>query len=294
MTSTTRHAILHARSALFVPATRPDRFATAMAAGADAVVLDLEDAVPPEGKDRARADVRAWAATRPGVVVRVNDLDTRWGAADLDAVASLGVAVMVPKATARSLARTRELLPATPVVALIETAAAMTGLAQVCDAAGDPALLRLAFGAIDYATELGLPAPEGPVLGDGRVRLVLASAAAALAAAPLDGVCLALDDPEAVAAAARIGRTTGMGGQLAVHPAQVQAINAAYAPSDREVAWARAVVEAGSSGHVTSVGGQMVDRPVVRRARELLEQAARRSATSAHPGPTPDDERNPA
>jgi citrate lyase subunit beta/citryl-CoA lyase len=133
---------------------------------------------------------------------------------------------------------------------------------------------RLAFGALDLAAELGVdPAAAEPVLGHARAVLVLSSAAGGLPA-PIDGVTTAVHDHDALSADLRRSRSTGFGGKLAVHPAQVAAINDAYSPSPAELAWAADVLAAvQTSEGVTTVDGVMVDAPVILRARRLLTRA---------------------
>jgi citrate lyase subunit beta/citryl-CoA lyase len=246
---------------LFVPGDRPDRFGKAVASGADVVVLDLEDAVAPADKDAARDAVAAWLTAGGRAMVRINAPGTPWSDADAALVAARGVPVLVPKAeTPGVLAGFRE------VVALIETA---LGVERAGELAAVPSVTRLAFGSVDLGTELGV-APEDPEpFAYARSRLVVASAAAGLAP-PVDGVTTDLRDDERLAADVRYARRMGFGGKLCVHPRQVEPVRAGFAPTTAELDWARRVVTAGDS--VSTVDGKMVDKPVLARARRILEE----------------------
>ncbi|MEQ0559581.1 CoA ester lyase [Amycolatopsis sp. NEAU-NG30] len=244
---------------LFVPGDRPGRFGKAVAAGADVVILDLEDAVAPENKDAARNEVAAWLDAGHAAMVRINGPGTPWFAADVAVVTARGVPVMVPKAESPGvLAGFRE------VVALVETA---RGVERAGELAAVPSVTRLAFGSVDLAAELGV-APEDPEpFTYARSRLVIASAAAGLAP-PVDGVTTDLRDGGRLAADVRYARRMGFGGKLCVHPDQVAAVRAGFEPTEAERAWARRVVTAGAS--VSTVDGELVDRPVLARARRIL------------------------
>jgi citrate lyase subunit beta/citryl-CoA lyase len=262
-----------ARSYLFVPADRPERYAKALASGADTVIVDLEDAVAAPAKESARAALVAWLeAGGAGIAVRINDAATPWFDADLAVVARPGVvAVVVPKAErADDLARVRAAAPHAALVPLIETAGGVDGVREVARA---PGVARLAFGSIDLQLDLGIEEDGGA--GDEllvfRSALVLASRLAGLAA-PVDGVSTAIDDAAVVEADARRARRLGFGAKLCIHPRQLAAVHAAFAPSADELAWAGRVVAAADAagGGAVAVDGRMVDRPVLLRARSLL------------------------
>jgi len=273
---------LGARAALFVPATRADRIPKALASGADAVIVDLEDAVAPQDKDSARAalDValahqhRASAAAPsagPALWVRVN-AGAPWSDQDLALCARHAAvqAVVVPKAeSAQQMQAAFEACGRKPLVALIETA---EGYARRDDVASHPAVKRLAFGSIDFQLDLGISG-EGDALLVFRSGLVLASRLAGLPA-PLDGVTVEVANPEVVAADAARARALGFGGKLCIHPQQVGPVNAAFSPSPAEIDWAQRVVAAceASAGAAVAVDGKMVDRPVLLRAQALLAQ----------------------
>lgn len=262
------------RSYLFVPADRPERIAKALASGADAVIVDLEDAVAPPAKDAARAALRSWLeaqAPGTGVVVRINGADSPWFDADLALCAAPAVAaVMLPKAGQRDdLAAVRRALPAKPIVALVETAEGYDRLREIARA---PGVVRLAFGSIDFQLDLGIAGDDEALLMF-RSRFVLESRLAQLPA-PIDGVTTAVDDPEHAARDARSARRLGFGAKLCIHPRQVEPVNRSFSPSESELAWAQRVVDAatGSGGAAVAVDGKMVDRPVLMRAEALLRQ----------------------
>jgi len=259
------------RSLLFVPGSRPERFAKALAAGAAQVIVDLEDAVGPQDKANARESVRAWLSADHPVVLRINGADTPWFAEDLALCASPGVAaVMLPKAEQPLVADVVR-AGATSVIALVENAAAFSSLGLL---ASTPGIERLAFGSIDFQADLGMrDATEDDLLAF-RAALVLASRAAGIGA-PIDGVTVALDDEARLREDVLRARRLGFGGKLCIHPRQVAMVNTLFAPTADEVAWARRVVAAtgNAGGNVVSVDGRMVDRPVVLRAEAILREA---------------------
>lgn len=262
------------RSYLFVPADRPERIAKALASGADAVIVDLEDAVAPQAKDAARATLAAWLATAPaapGVVVRINGADSPFFEADLAACAAPAVsAVMLPKAGQDGdLAAVGRALPGKPVIALVETAEGFDRLREI---ARTPGVVRLAFGTIDFQLDLGI-AGDGEALLAFRSRFVLESRLARLPA-PVDGVTTTVDDADRVAQDALASRRLGFGAKLCIHPRQVDAVNRSFSPSAADLDWARRVIAAAeqAGGAAVAVDGKMVDRPVLLRAEALLRQ----------------------
>ncbi|HUG25031.1 HpcH/HpaI aldolase/citrate lyase family protein [Piscinibacter sp.] len=258
------------RSYLFVPGDRPERFDKARAAGAGQVILDLEDAVAPDTKARARDAVANWLHADRPVALRINGAGTRWFDDDLALAAHPGVAaVMLPKAEdADTLARVAAAAPQAALLPLVETA---LGIAAVDAIARAPRVQRLVFGSIDFQLDLGIEG-DGDELLFFRSQLVLASRLAELAP-PVDGVCTALDDIEALRAASLRARRLGFGAKLCIHPRQVGVVEAAFAPGEGEIAWARRVVDAaaGANGAAVAVDGRMVDRPVLLRAQRRLQ-----------------------
>lgn len=259
-----------ARTWLFVPGNRPDRFAKALAAGADIVIVDLEDAVPPADKDMARAAVATLLDQGAPVVVRINAFGSPWHDADLALAGHPALAaIMLPKA--RHDAALGRLAARVPVVALIETAA---GHAEAVAVAATPGVARLAFGAIDMALDLDLAGADDAVLDPLRLDLAIASRLAERPA-PIDGVTPDVCNADALVGAVRRARTLGFAGKLCIHPAQVPAVHVALAPTADELAWARRVVAAdcAAQGGAVLLDGAMIDRPVVARAKRILHAA---------------------
>ena len=264
---TAESVVQAARSLLFVPGDRPDRFAKAVASGADLVILDLEDAVSPSAKDLARAEVAAFLTAGHRCAVRINGSDSEWHEADVAALARAGAPLMVPKAHARVIEPLlRRLAAPVPLLALVETA---EGVLEVAELARVPGVTRLAFGSVDLGAELGVSPDDREAMATARGHLVLASAAAGLPG-PVDGVTVAVADDAAAGEDARYARRLGFGGKLCIHPRQVAAVRAAFEPSVQEQQWAARVVAASraSAGGVLTLDGRMVDKPVVDRAIE--------------------------
>jgi citrate lyase subunit beta/citryl-CoA lyase len=268
-----------ARSWLFVPANRPERFAKAAASGADRIIVDLEDSVVPEAKREARRGLTPGAlACRVPVYLRINGTGTEWFEDDLAAAAALPLAgVVVPKAESGArLAEIARRLPAgRPILALVETAA---GVEQAGEVARAPGVERLAFGAVDFQLDVGGRDGEPVHLAYARSRVVIASRVAGIAA-PIDAVALALDDEEAVAQESDHARRFGFAGKLCIHPKQIGAVHRGFAPSAEEVAWARGLLAAlealpADARGAFSFRGAMVDRPVIERARQILALGA--------------------
>lgn len=264
-----------ARTLLFVPGDRPDWFAKARAAGADVVVLDLEDAVAAPRKDAARAQVHGWFAAGGTGIVRVNGAGTRWHEADLDLAAGLRIPVLLPGAEdPDDVARVVAALRGAPVVALVETAAGVLAAPAVCAVDG---VVRAGFGNVDLAAQLGVDPADRTALTHARQSLVLAAAAAGTAP-PLDGVTTAIADDEALRDDLRHAVRTGFTGKLCIHPRQVATARDAFAPTPDQVEWARRVLAAAPDGAAAAVEGHMVDAPVLARARRLLAQSAETTA----------------
>lgn len=265
------------RSYLFVPATRTDRIAKAQAAGPDAVIVDLEDAVAPSDKAAAR---EAAARDLPGagaVFVRVNGPHSEWFEEDLKLCAALGLGgVIVPKAEAVEQLRhaAKRLKPGTPILPLIETARGYANLAALGKA---PQVQRFVFGSIDFQLDLGITG-EGDELLYFRSGLVLASRLAGIQP-PVDGVSVEINDIERVREDALRGKRLGFGGKLCIHPRQVAPVNACFYPGAEDIAWAKRIVDAAAAakGAAVAVDGKMVDRPVILKAEEILREAAQRT-----------------
>ncbi|AIT07131.1 malyl-CoA thiolesterase [Sphingomonas taxi] len=275
------HPATRHRSVLFMPASNPRAIAKAQGLACDAVILDLEDAVAPEAKADARAAAVAAAAgfgARP-CAVRINALDTLWG--QDDAVAVRGVAaVVVPKvASAADLVAIRAALGADgpPIWAMIETCGAILRLPEIAAAAATTGTALLIAGTNDLAKEMRCrPDADRTPLLPALTQLVIAARAAGLVA--LDGVCNAIGDPDRLAAECAQGAMLGFDGKTLIHPAQIDAANAAFGPSAEQLAWARAVVTAFAAPDATGRGairldGAMVERLHLAEAERILALA---------------------
>ena len=256
------------RSYLFVPGNRPERFAKALASGADAVIVDLEDAVPAQHKDAARAIVADWLDASRAIVLRINAADTPWFADDLVLCRRAGVAaVMLAKAErADDLAAIGALAP---IVPLIESAAGFDNLRAIASA---PNVQRLAFGAIDLQLDLDMRAGFDE-LNFFRSQLVLASRLAHIGA-PIDSPSTAIDDAGEVESEAQRARRLGFGAKLCIHPRQVAPVNRSFSAGEAEIAWATRVIATAdaSGGAAVALDGRMIDQPVILRAQAILRQ----------------------
>ncbi|SAL09593.1 HpcH/HpaI aldolase [Caballeronia peredens] len=264
------------RSLLFVPGNRPERFAKALDRGADAVIVDLEDAVAPEEKDDARRTVAAWLAPERPVLLRVNACDTPWFERDAELGKLGGVAgIVLPKAESAAdvialVSLTKNRLPVFP---LIESAKGMFNALEIARA---PFVHQLMFGTLDFCADMNM-ATTGNALDPFRATLAMISKVAGIRP-PIDGVTPAIDDDRALRDETLDGKQRGFAGKLCIHPKQVATVNACYAPSDAELVWANRVLDAfgKANGAAIAVDGKMVDRPVVLRAQTILESVASR------------------
>ena len=269
-----------ARSFLFAPGSDERKLAKALACGADAVIADLEDAVTPAEKPAARelaSRLLDTAETGSAKLLRVNAVGSEWHDADLGAATRAGVdGVVLPKATAAAV----EAVGATvdiPVVAIVETP---TGVREAFAIASHERVVALMLGAIDLGLALGLePRPDAQELLFARSSLVVDSAAAGLRA-PIDRVWVDVRDLDGLERDCALGRSLGFRGKALVHPDQVPVTHEAFAPSTDELDRARAIVEAfelaAAEGRgVVALDGEMIDLPVVERARKLLSDEKR-------------------
>lgn len=276
------------RSYLFVPGNRPERFSKACSAGADAVIIDLEDAVPAAEKAPARSDIAAWLsvsqpvlqpASQPvsqPVLIRINSSDSRWFNDDLELCKLPGVAgIVLPKAEQLDdILQARSVGDSIAVLPLIETA---RGFANAGELARAPGVQRLMFGSIDFQLDLGINGDDDELLYF-RSQLVLLSRLAGLQA-PVDGVTTAIDDAGQLRAETLRARRLGFGGKLCIHPKQVGPVNQHFSPTEDEIAWAKRVLDAAAAanGAAVALDGKMIDRPVILKAREIAGEAARRA-----------------
>jgi citrate lyase subunit beta / citryl-CoA lyase len=277
------------RSALYLPASNARAIEKARGLAADAVILDLEDAVAPEAKEAARG--AAVAAVRAGgwggreVAIRANGLDTPWGAADLAAIAGSGAdAALVPKvSTCDDIAQANAALAGAPAAlqlwAMIETCAAVPRLDALAAMARETRQSLWVMGVNDLAKEMRArltPArtPFLPILS------LAVAAARAHGLAVLDGVCNEFRDLATFRAEAEQGRDFGFDGKTLIHPDQIAPCNAVFSPDEEELAFARATIAAfalpeNAGKGAIRVEGKMVELLHLEQARRLVAMAER-------------------
>lgn len=266
------------RSLLFVPGARPDRFAKAAGAGADAIIIDLEDAVLPEAKDKARADVLAWVADagEGGIGVRINSPRTAHGCADVAALAGSAALgrldfVMVPKAeTAVDLEIVAEALGAD--IALIGIIESGRGLANA-PAVAAQAAGGLLFGGADFSASLGADVSDWNAMLTARG--VIAAACGAAGVQAFDVPYLDVKDAAGLTESTMRVRRMGFSGRACIHPGQIAPVNTVFTPGEDDIAEAKAIIDAmkAASGGVVMHKGKMVDRPVMLAAERVLAKA---------------------
>lgn len=255
------------RSWLFVPGHAEALLAKVFDAGADAVVLDLEDAVPRADKERARALVRR-TLEQHRAWVRINPPGTAEAESDIEAVAAGAAGLRLPKVESpEQVDWVRERAPGLPLGCTIESAPGVLAAVEIARAAG---VAHLVFGAADLASDLRVAVATEPLL-HARSHVVLASRAAGIAG-PVDGAYVG-PDGAGLREAAVHARSLGFSGKSAIRPVQITVINEVFSPDARDLAWALEVVTAFDSagGAATRLAdGRFVDTAIVRRARELL------------------------
>ena len=272
-------ALDSARS-FFAPGSDEHKLRNALASQADVVVADLEDAVAPAEKGAARGVVAQVLSSDHGsgalAAIRVNGAHTRFFAEDVDLASDLSPDLIVlPKATPEAVEALGAAGP--PVVAIAETA---DGLRHAFEVASRPRVQALLVGAVDLGVELRLEQrADGLEILFARSKAVLDSAAARVRA-PIDRVWTDVRDSDGLEADARFARSLGFRGKACIHPDQVEIVNRVFTPSDEELTRARRVVEAyeqavGEGKGVTAIEGEMIDLPVVERARQVLALAER-------------------
>jgi citrate lyase subunit beta/citryl-CoA lyase len=276
------------RSVLFMPGSNPRALEKARALPADGLIFDLEDAVAPEAKERARGIVAA-ALAEGGyggreLVLRVNAIDTPWGHADLAAAATMPIdAVLLPKVeNPDRVALTLSLLGAfgapkrLAVWCMMETPRGILYAREI--AAASPRLAALVLGTSDLTKDLqALPTRDRLPLLTSLNLAILASRANGLAI--LDGVHLDLSDDEGFAASCRQGRELGFDGKTLIHPKQIAAANAAFAPTPEEIEWSRRIIAAHAAATVAGKGvvlvdGRLIENLHVETARRVLALAS--------------------
>jgi (S)-citramalyl-CoA lyase len=274
-----QRSILSLKSWLFTPATKSDRFSRAADAHADALIIDLEDAVAPSAKSEAREAAILYlggiSSDHLPCALRINAPDTRLGLADLQALLSSPAEpdyLILPKCgssgTIESVASLlKEAGKSTKIIALIETAKGVGALEEIAGGAAKPAALL--FGAADMAADLGAETSWEALLW---VRSRLIHAAASFAVGTLDSPFFDIANKDALRQETKASAGLGFHGKCAIHPAQITTINEVLSPTAEEVDKARQILLVNQQG-VGSVDGQMVDEAVARRARLILERA---------------------
>jgi len=282
------------RSALYLPGSNARAIEKARTLPCDVVILDLEDSVAPEAKSAARAlaaeAVRLGGFGQRELVVRVNGLDTPWGAEDLLAAAEARPdAVLVPKVNAPAdLCAYREALgPKTPLWAMVETCRAVLALGDLGGASLDEGVTCWVIGANDLVKEMHCrPGPERAPLRPALALSVMAARAHGLSI--LDGVYNDIPDLEGLARECAQGADLGFDGKSLIHPTHLEAANRIFAPPPAEVAWARTVAQAFDSPEnagkgVLKVDGRMVERLHLAQARRLIAVAEAIAAREGRP-----------
>ncbi len=279
------------RSALFIPGANARALEKCRSIAADVLILDLEDSVAPDRKNTARDAIAAMVTElttgRREIVVRINGLDTPWIARDIAAMASARPdAILVPKLSRTDdIRRTRAALAAAHAPktvnlwAMIETPAAVLNASAMAAIAAmpAPAVTCYVVGTNDLAAALGATIRPGRAAMLPHIAQVVV-AARAHGLAVLDGTFNDLDDVQGLAEECRQGCDLGMDGKTVIHPNQVPVANAAFGPSQQDLAWSRRVIEAFAAEEnagkgVITVDGQMVERLHERTARRTLELA---------------------
>lgn len=257
---------------LFTPGDRPERFDKGWAASGGRLILDLEDAVASERKAAARAAVAEWvrgSGRRP--LVRVNATASPCHAEDCAALAGLAVrGIILPKVeTAGDVDTLAASWPGVDLFPLIETPQGLEDAAAIGRA---PGVRQLLLGALNLHADCGIAFPHPALMAHARLRLVLASRLAGIAA-PVDSPHPSVAEPAAAADDARTAAALGFVAKLCIHPGQVEAVDDALRPSAEQLSWAREVLDAvGTGAGAVQVRGRMVDAPVIASARAIIER----------------------
>lgn len=266
------------RSYLFAPGHNDKLLHRVFDAGADAVMLDLEDAVPPQAKKQARAMV-AEALRDRAAWVRINAVSTETADADLAAVGGLAAGIRIPKVESAADVRwVRDRAPDTPLICAIESA---RGILAAQEIAGVPGVQHLSLGGVDLRRDLGATDGNLQTLY-ARSHLVVVSRAAGLQP-PIDSVYARLDNEAGLREQTEFARSLGFFGKSAIHPRQLPVLHDVFTPSAEEVEWSHTVLNAfhAADGEAVKLpDGEFVDLPVADRARRLLDLAGRLPASA--------------
>ena len=280
MNKLTSHLAL-AQTFLFSPGHRPEFFNKALASSSKAIIIDLEDAVPPDQKKQAREHIQAfWQScsmeNRQRVLILINPIDTDFTNEDIAFLNVLEgpINVVVPKVESlkQLMQLTQEVPSLNSVIAIIESA---RGIDSVKEIATHPLVLRLALGNIDTQADLGIRCDENETeLLPVKFAITLASRLAGIAP-PIDGVSTDIHDFELLAKDTHRAKRLGFGAKLCIHPKQVDVVVTCFTPTEKEIEYAKRVVEADSNsqGAAVQLDGKMIDRPVVLLAQRTLQLA---------------------
>lgn len=261
------------RSFLFVPANRTERYSKALNSGSDAVIIDLEDAIPTEHKLESRALLKQWLLDHPTekVMIRVNADQTEWFAEDIQlAQLSNVTALVLPKAEQKKAFEAIQKIRSIDVYPIIETP---YGMAHVEQIAQFPAVQALMFGSIDFQLEMDMTGDYLELMSF-RNRMVLASKLAGIEN-PIDGVTADFANTELVRTETLQAKKLGFQGKLCIHPNQVKIVNQTFNPSPEEIQWAQEIIKAvqAADGQTISLNGKMIDKPIILKAEKILKQA---------------------
>jgi citrate lyase subunit beta / citryl-CoA lyase len=262
-----------ARSYLFVPANRVERFEKALNTQADAIIVDLEDAVPVDFKIPARERLKYWLTDHPqkNVMIRINSKNSEWFADDIQLAKFTNVqAIVLPKTESVADIDAVTAIRAIDTFALIETPLGFANIRQIAQAKSVKALM---FGSIDFQLEMNMQGGYEELLSF-RNEFVLASKLAGIEP-PVDGVTVDFKDEALVEKETLQAKNLGFSGKLCIHPNQVAIVNTTFTPTDIETAWAQRVLDAvnEAQGQAISLDGKMIDLPVILRAQKILKQA---------------------
>jgi len=268
------------RTWLFVPALRaPEWLPKAKATGADAIIVDLEDATAPDEKERAREVVRGLSlgGDSPWIFVRVNSAPDAWLSADVTAAAQAGASgIVLPKASGPDDVR-RVPAQAGAILAQVETARGVLRALELAEA--DPRVMGLGFGGEDLSADLGIARTRE--IGEfATARALVALAAAAAGVSAIDTPWFDLGDPDGAGREAHAARQLGFTGKFVIHPSHVAGVNAAFTPDEKETERARRIIEAfeaavAEGSGIAKLDGRMIDMPVVVAARRVISRAER-------------------
>lgn len=263
-----------ARSYLFVPANRVERFEKALNTDADAVIIDLEDAVPFELKQSSRDSLVSWLQNHPEhqVMIRVNSSQTEWFLADIELAKFPNVsAIVLPKTESSAEIEKVLQIREVGIFPLIETP---VGFANVRQIACTKQVIALIFGTIDFQLEMNMNGGYLELLSF-RNEIVLASQLAKIQS-PIDGVTVDFKDEELIRLETQQAKNLGFSGKLCIHPNQVNLVNQTFNPSSQEIIWANQIMQAveEAKGQAISLNGKMIDLPVILQAQKIIDRTS--------------------